>query len=415
MKLPPVFIRHRKLSAIAVFVLLMIAVAFSRGRPAPEEFVTAPVKRSDLTVSVAATGVVEPEEVVDVGAQVAGQILSFGKDTKGAQIDYGSEVEEGTVLATIDDSLYSADVAQAEANVKRAQANAEQARAKLKLAQADWNRRKGLSGSAVVSQAEVDQYAANYDVARIGVTLADADVAIAESTLQRAQRNLSYCTIRSPVRGTIVDRRVNIGQTVVSSLNAPSLFLIARDLKNVAVWAAVNEADIANIHVDQNATFKVDAYPEEVFNGTVRRIRLNASMNQNVVSYVVEIRADNSTGKLLPYLTANVVFEVLRRPQVLTVPSSALHWSPPVDLIPREEKKANSTEGTGNTSILWVLRDGALNSSVVTIGGSDGKNTEIISGNLNEGDAIVLGMQDKNASAENLVNPFTPKIQRGRR
>ena len=143
-----------------------------------------------------------------------------------------------------------------------------------------------------------------------------------------AQRNLSYCTIKSPVKGVIIDRRVNIGQTVVSSLNAPSLFLIAKDLKRMEVWVSVNEADIGNIHQGQPVSFTVDAYPNEIFHGEVGKVRLNATMTQNVVTYTVEVITDNSSGKLLPYLTANVLFELSQKENVLLVPNVALRWSP---------------------------------------------------------------------------------------
>src|SRR5262249_12654673 len=149
-----------------------------------------------------------------------------------------------------------------------------------------------------------------------------------EAMLREAQVNLGYTQIRSPVDGVIVDRRVNVGQTVVAGLNAPSLFLIAKDLTKLQVWASVNEADIGNIHAGQSVRFTVDAYPKETFVGQVAQIRLNASMTQNVVTYTVVISTDNSQGKLLPYMTANLQFEVDRRHDVLLVPNAALRWKP---------------------------------------------------------------------------------------
>jgi HlyD family secretion protein len=202
------------------------------------------VKRGDLLVSISATGTVEPEEVIDVGAQVAGQILSFGKDANGKTVDYGSAVEEGTVLARIDDSLYAADAAQAEAQVEssraglqRAAADLEQMKAKFQQAERDWRRAQNLGPSEALAQASYDAYQSTYETAKANVAVGEAAIlqakagmAQADAVLRRAQRNLGYCTIKSPVRGVIIDRRVNIGQTVVASLNAPSLFLIAKDL-----------------------------------------------------------------------------------------------------------------------------------------------------------------------------------------
>ena len=200
---------------------------------------TTEVKRGDLTATIGATGTVEPEEVVDVGAQVAGKINSFGTDTSGVEVDYGSVVEEGTVLAQIDDSLYTAEVAQAsaqlmqaKASVQRAAADLEQMKAKLFQAQRDWERAQKLGPSEALAQSSYDAYKSGYEAAKANVEVGEAaieqekaSVSQAEAVLQRAQRNLGYCTIKSPVKGVIIDRRVNIGQTVVSSLNAPSLFL----------------------------------------------------------------------------------------------------------------------------------------------------------------------------------------------
>ncbi len=230
---------------------------------------TAPVKRSDLVATVGATGTVEPEEVVDVGAQVAGQISAFGKDKNGKSIDWGSAVEQGTVLAQIDDALYRADVEAAKAQLRQAQANAisadanvMQMKAKLVQAQQDWDRAQKLGPSEALAPSAYDQYKANYEVAKANLAVAQAAVqqakaavVQAQAALDRAQQNLRYCTITSPVKGIIVDRRVNIGQTVVSSLSTPSLFLIAKDLTRIQVWVSVNEADIGNIHPGQPVTF----------------------------------------------------------------------------------------------------------------------------------------------------------------
>ncbi|HIJ40383.1 MAG TPA: HlyD family efflux transporter periplasmic adaptor subunit, partial [Deltaproteobacteria bacterium] len=299
---------------------------------------TAEVARGDLLATIGATGTVEPEEVIDVGAQVAGQILSFGKDAQGKPVDYGSVVEAGTVLARIDDSLYEADAAQAQAQVQsakaslqRAKADLEQMKARSLQADRDWKRARQIGPSEALAQASFDAYEADYDAARANVAVGEAAILQAkasvdhsEAALRRSRRNLGYCTIKSPVNGVIIDRRVNIGQTVVASLNAPSLFLIAKDLTRLQVWVAVNEADIGKIHPGQPVTFTVDAFPGEVFQGQVGKIRLNASMTQNVVTYTVEIITDNANGRLLPYLTANVRFELARASGVLLVPNGAL-------------------------------------------------------------------------------------------
>jgi len=312
--------RTRRAARLAAVLLLLAPIAASaawylrRGDGEVTPFRTAQVSRGDLLVSISATGTVEPEEVVDVGAQVAGQIMAFGRDVKGKTIDYGSMVEDGTVLAMIDDSVYSADAAQAEAQVRsarasvqRAQAELDQLKARLRQAERDWDRAKKLGPSEALSQASYDAYRSAYETAKATVAIGEAAILQAkasviqtEASQRKAQRNLGYCIIKSPVKGVIIDRRVNIGQTVVASLNAPSLFLIAKDLTRMQVWVAVNEADIGKIRPGQPVTFTVDAFPGETFRGEVSKIRLNASMTQNVVTYTVEITTDNSIGRLLP-------------------------------------------------------------------------------------------------------------------
>src|SRR6266568_8247471 len=287
-------------------------------------FNTAEVKHGDLVATISATGTIEPVEVVDVGAQVAGLILSFGKDKDGKAIDYGSIVEEGTVLAKIDDSVYAADRALAMAQVEQdkagelsADASLQQMKAKLIQTEAEWNRAQELSRSKLLATADFDTYKANYEIARANILVGDAAIAQAraatvqaQALLDKAQRNLDFCTIKSPVKGVIIDRRVNIGQTVVSSLNAPSLFLIARDLTKMQIWVAVNEADVGRIKPGAPVTFTVDAFPGRDFQGAVGKVRLNATMTQNVVLYTVEINIDNPDKLLLPYLTASVHFQL---------------------------------------------------------------------------------------------------------
>jgi HlyD family secretion protein len=437
-----------------LIVMLVLGVAgagaawyFQSAQGQPIAFRTAEVKRDDLVVSIAATGTVEPEEVIDVGAQVAGQILSFGKDRNGKTIDYGSAVEEGMVLAKIDDSLYSADAAQAtaqlqvaKAGVVRAEADLGQAKAKLYQAQRDWERAQKLGPSEALAATSYDAYKSAYETAKSNVAVAvaaigqaQADVAQAEAVQQRAQRNLGYCTIRSPVKGIIIDRRVNIGQTVVASLNAPSLFLIAKDLKRMQVWASVNEADIGRIRPGQPVSFTVDAYPDQVFRGEVGKIRLNATMTQNVVTYTVEIITDNSSGKLLPYLTANINFELDRRSNVLLVPKAALSWSPQPELVVPEfrtaalEKGGNGSHSEGRPSsmnrergaaegrhsgIVWVPEGNLVRPVQVKIGLSDGALTEISGEALQEGQPVVIGEKQTATGQTASANPFTPQLRR---
>jgi HlyD family secretion protein len=431
-----------------VFIIASTTWYLLQANGQPMVYSTAAVKRGDLVVTIAATGTVEPEEVVDVGAQVAGQIISFGKDKNGRTIDYGSTVEQGTVLAQIDDSLYAADALEAAAQLKqakaglmRSQADLEQMKAKLYQTQHDWDRAQKLGPSEALAASSYDAYRSAYETAKANVAVAEAaieqaqaTVAQAQAVLQRAQRNLGYCTIRSPVNGVIIDRRVNIGQTVVSSLNAPSLFLIAKDLKRMQVWVSVNEADIGNIHPGQPVSFTVDAYPDQVFRGEVGKIRLNATMTQNVVTYTVEIITDNSSGKLLPYLTANVNFELSRHPDVLLVPVAALRWKPQPDQIVPEFRTAelgpggrdeNSAEDQLTASnpvpgaarnhrwgVVWVPQGDQVQPVKVKLGLSDGTQTEIDGGALQAGAQVVTAEKQPSVRNTATTNPFTPQLRR---
>jgi HlyD family secretion protein len=310
-------------------------------------FRTQPIERGNMLPTIEATGSLEPEQVVDIGSQVNGLITSL-------KADYGSNVEKDEILATVDKTLYQATVDSNQALVKSASANLELAKANLSLAEANLNRDKTLlqtKGALAPSQYDTDLAAVKVQTANVAVE--EAAINQTQATLRQSQVNLGYCDIKSPVKGTIVDRRVNEGQTVVSSLSASSLFLLAKDLSRIQVWASVNEADIGRIHKDLPVHFKVDAYPNETFEGKVQQIRLNATMTQNVVTYTVVVTTDNKDMKLLPYMTASLLFEIERHENVLKVPNAALRWKPqPKQIAPeiRSEtlKAMNSKQADDN-------------------------------------------------------------------
>ena len=334
-------------------------------------FNTVKAELMDMRKTISATGTVEPEELINVGAQVGGMITSFGVDVDGNNVDYRSKVTENMVLANIDDSLYVSEVRECEANreqalaaIETAKANITLSEAQLKLAEANWKRAQQLNPQNVIPQSDYDSALADYEVAKadIGVSKAnlaqaEAQLAAAEATLIKAKQNLGYCVISSPVNGVIIDRRVNIGQTVNSSMSAPSLFLIAKDLKKMQVWVSVNEADVGEIKVGQKAEFTVDAFPNRTFFGEVLKIRLNATMSQNVVTYIAEIGTDNSDETLLPYLTANVEFILAERDNVLAVPNSALRFTPDAAMVPEEYLNFSLNEDERS---VWVMRDGKI-------------------------------------------------------
>ena len=476
--------KHRIRKVVIALVLLGLvggAAAWYVQRSGDQDvaFRTAKVARGEMLISIDATGTLEPEEVIDVGAQVAGQILSFGKDADGKTVDYGSHVEAGTVLAEIDPSLYQAQYAEASAQVRQAQAalkvanaNLEQAKAKLYQAQRDWDRAQKLGPSEALAQAQYDSFKSAYEAAQANVAVSEASILQAQATIaqteaaaQRAKRNLDYTTIRSPVKGVIIDRRVNTGQTVVASLNAPSLFLLAKDLTRMQVWVPVNEADIGKIRPGQPVSFTVDAFPGQRFKGEVGKVRLNASMTQNVVTYTVEVITDNSSGLLLPYLSANVRFELARRNNVLMVPNAALRWTPAPDQIApqfrdtaakqtvdstpsggvaraaseagggpqaaaRGPSRSGSTPGQGRNprsrgpqpgstleggtaqGTIWALEGKYVRPLPVQVGQSDGSMTEVQGAGVTDGLEVVTGVQAKDTVQADSTNPFAPRFPR---
>jgi HlyD family secretion protein len=299
-----------------------------------------------------------------------------------------------------------------------AAANLEQMKAKLDQTEAEWKRAQTLLADKLMAQVDYDTDKANYEVAKADVSSAEAGVAQAKATtiqgqagVVAAQRDLDFCTIRSPVRGVIIDRRVNIGETVVSSLNAPSLFLIAQDLTRMQIWVSVNEADVGRIQPGAPVTFTCDAFPGRKFAGTVGKVRLNATMTQNVVTYTVEVNMDNSDNVLLPYLTANVRFTVEQETNALLVPNAALRWSPQslAQIAPdaRSQKlDPPSDESAPAMGIVWVKSGEYVRPLEVKLGTSDGVNTAVAADSLGEGDEVVFGASG--GSQDSTLNPFLP-------
>ena len=387
-------------------------------------FRTAVVKHGDVAATISATGTIEPIEVVDVGAQVAGLIKAFGTDAAGKTIDYGSVVEEGAMLAKIDESVYAADLSVAKAGELTAAANLEQMNAKLDQAGAEWKRAQELYNSKLMAQVDYDTDKANYEVAKANVSVARSGIAQAQADLDKAQRNLDFCIISSPVRGVIIDRRVNIGQTVVSSLNAPSLFLIAQDLTKMQIWVSMNEADIARIKPGAPVTFTCDAFPGRQFEGTVGKVRLNATMTQNVVMYTVEVNTENPDNVLLPYLTANVTFTVGRQSNVLLVPNAALRWSPssPNEMAadarsqnlidpPAGKNPSHAKGANGGQGIVWLKNGEFVRPVEVKVGTSDGSYTAVAADNLSEDEEVVTG-EITGSEPGATQNPFVPHFIR---
>jgi HlyD family secretion protein len=393
-------------------------------------FRTIAIKRGDLLSTISATGTVEPEEVVNVGAQVCGLIVAFGDDPHAPckSTDYCTVVEKDAVLARIDPTFYESALEQAEATLQNSEANLLQLEAKLRKAEREWKRAESLLSQKAIADTDYDTALSEYESAQANVAAGKAMIRQNKASVKTARINLGYCTIKSPVCGTIIDRRVNIGQTVVANLNAPSLFLIAKDLSKMQVWASVNEADIGRLRLNMAVRFTVDAYEGQTFSGKVTQIRMNAQMTQNVVTYTVIVTTDNSDGKLLPYLTANVQFEVEKKSQVLLVSNAALRWMPEAEQVdPTVDKTllAESTESQ-KSSQLWIIgQSGLVRPLKVTVGATDGTMSEISADDIKEGMRVVAGEegdeetdgQDNAASGDEdkTSNPFLPKPPKGSR
>lgn len=422
--------------------------SWEKGKGLQVEYITTPINSKDILITIDSTGTLKPEEVVDVGAQVSGQIVEFGKDTEGKEIDYSSYVKKGQLLARIDDVLVKSDIArtkatiaQAEASVKKAEADMLQSKARHSQAKNDRERAEKIGPGEAITQSAYDQYIHDEEMAGAAVVAAEASILQAKASiesstasLEKEERNLGYTIITSPIDGVVILRNVDIGQTVVSSMNAPSLFLLGNDLKKMQILVAVNEADIARVHRGQRVLFKVDAYPEHQFEGTVNKIRLNATMTSNVVTYVVEVDFNNPDYLLIPYMTANVNFVVHDLKGALVVPNSATRFMPDEDMIVPDlledfyaklpemgEEKYSSRDQ--KLVPLWLQEGQHVKPVWVIAGESDGTHTPVqpIEGYSLEKDmTVVLGAKrlDKNkskAEAGESKNPLMPNMPRRNR
>ncbi len=407
------------------------------------DYQTEPLEKGDLMITIEATGVTEPDELVDVGAQVSGIIMEFGKDMNGKVVDYSSPVKAGQMLAEIDKLPVQLDVQRAEASkaqaiagIARSKADIQQAKAKHQQARLDRERAEKLGPGDALSKSSYDQYIADEETARANVAVAEASLQEAEASLKQAEaalkkemRNLEYTTIKSPVDGVVVKRLVNIGQTVVSSMSASSLFYIATDLSKLKIWAAVNEADIGSIRKGQEVMFTVDAFAGRKFKGTVDKIRLDATMTSNVVTYIVDIDVPNPDKLLIPYLTANVQFVVEDIRNAFLVSNAALRFRPETELVSAEQKAAFDRmqpelaapvrDGQKKKAVVWELRDNLLYPHLVTKGESNGMLTAIAGETLREGMEIVSTAQilnrsdssgDGSSASAGGENPFAPKM-----
>jgi HlyD family secretion protein len=361
------------------------------------EYKTAAAARKRITAKVTASGTLSALVTVQVGTQVSGRISKL-------MADYNSEVKKGQVVAKIDPQLFEASVQQARANYLSAQAGVATAQAGSSNADKQYARTKALHDQNLASQADLDTAEANVATARATVDAANAALAQSLASLHQSEVNLSYTNIVSPIDGVVISRSVDVGQTVAASLSTPTLFTIAQDLTKMQVDTNVAEGDVGRLTVGMPSYFTVDSFPGQRFYGKIRQIRNAATTVQNVVTYDAVIDVDNDDLKLRPGMTANVTVVYAERHNVLAVPNAALRFRPPNAAIhaapdagsaehqrPRHPGGASPQgDDAAETHALWVMRGLSPQTVNVHTGLTDGSVTEILDGDVHEGDQVVV-------------------------
>jgi HlyD family secretion protein len=355
----------------------------------PVQYRSQTVEKGDISQTVSANGTINPVTLVSVGTQVSGTV-------KKLYVDFNSKVQKGQILLKLDDALLAAQLKQSEANVQGAQAT-------LDLATANEKRTRGLFKLEYVAQQDMD-------TAIQAKKSAAAQLLSARAQLEKDRANLAYSVIRSPVSGVVVDREVDVGQTVAASLQTPTLFKIAQDLSKMQIDTNFAEADIGGIRVGQAVRFTVDAFENQNFRGKVKQVRLNPTTVSNVVTYDVVVNVDNPEKILLPGMTAYVNIAVAERKDTLMVPNAALRYKPANSELQKLPQTAHpgsdvGTDGAGRpgstpggkpkhdafSGKVYILENGKLKPVSVIFGITDNRNTEIVSGNLKAGDQVVIG------------------------
>lgn len=355
----------KKTGMVAALVIVAVVAGWwwsGKTTPLEPQYRTEAVDRGDISAQVSANGTLNPVVLVNVGTQVSGTVRRI-------EADFNQQVKAGQVLAELDPALFQAALAQSRASLANAQAQ-------LELAEANAVRMQTLFRQEFVSRQELDQ-------ANAARAQAAAQVRLAQAQVTRDQTNLGFTVIRSPVDGTVINRQVDVGQTVAASFQTPTLFQIGKDLTQMQIDSTVSEADIGLVKVGQPVRFLVDAFPDAEYSGAVRQVRLNARTEQNVVTYNVVVDVANSDLALMPGMTANLQVIVETRPNVLRVPTTALRFRPQTD---------SAVEGAGKRrgAAVYVLVDNKPVRVAVKTGISDKVFTEIVSGELKVGDAVIV-------------------------
>ena len=387
---------------LASVILIAVIATFGFTRKDQPRYFTARVERGDVRDVVDSTGTINAVTTVLVGSQVSGTIAKLGAD-------FNSRVRKGQVIAEIDPALFqgallqaTADLNSAKANVVVAQANLEKTKASLVQTKADYDRATTLEAQDSIAMQQVDLSKATYysalatvGAAKAAVTQAEAQVNQKEGAVAVARTNLEYTVIRSPIDGTVVARNVDVGQTVAASLQAPTLFTIAKDLTKMQVYAKTDETNVGKVKVGRRVTFKVDAFPKDTFQGVVSQVRMNPVIVQNVVNYDAIIDFDNPELKLFPGMTAYVTVPVASAENVLKVANGALRYTPQ---LPQEQMSAFHEKFETKPSertVVWKLRaDNTIEPVKVTLWITDHSYTalaQVVIGELREGDNVITG------------------------
>ena len=357
--------RFKSMFVVLTLALAITAVAVIGWRPQSssptQRYRTETVDRGDIVQTVSANGTLNPVVLVNVGTQVSGTVQKI-------RVDFNDQVSAGQILAELDPSLFQAQVKQSEANLLNAQAS-------LNLARIKFNRTATLHRKQLIANEELD-------IARQQVDAATAQVKLAEGQLERDRINLRNSVIRSPISGVVVARNVDVGQTVAASFQTPTLFQIAQDLRQMQIYTNVSEADVGNLSVNSPVQFSVDTLPGLNFPGRIRQIRLNPTVQQNVVTYNVVVEVDNEDGRLMPGMTAHVLITLAERHGVLRVPNAALNFRP-------QENGRPASRPTSSAQQVYVLDQQTLRPVTIKTGITDNTLTEVVAGDLQPGDAVV--------------------------
>lgn len=374
---------------------LTVGAYYSRRSDTAPEVITGAVSRGEIVTEIASTGTLEAVTTVQVGTQVSGTIQAL-------YADFNSIVRKGQVIARLDPSLFQTQVESARASLASAEADLQRMRVALEDATTKATRAHELAAKQLIPQADVDAADVAQRSAAAQVKSEEAQLSQARASLTQAQVNLQKTVIVAPIDGIVIARSVDVGQTVASSLQAPTLFTLAADLREMQVNANIDESDLGAIKQGQSVNFRVDAYPNRQFTGKVEQVRLDPVVQQNVVTYAAIISAANPALELKPGMTANVSIEVARRDDVLRVPSAALRFKPSdvqlaalgqdPKLLAQQNGAAKPKTGS-KSSTVWVY-DGGLHPNAVRTGVSDGAFTEIVDGSLKEGDTVATRMAD---------------------